>query len=120
MSYRMHNRDSAICHGVELVQATGLESGRHEQDVTACGDAVGHAHAEAHPTPALILPMLLHLSAGRAQGAYVGCGNIEVSSDCPGWHLSCLAVLLDSFKTARRPVLECHSDVKRVCTPYSL
>ena len=62
-AYRVDNRDGAVGHGIQLVQATGLKAGGHEQQVTACRDAVGHAHTEAHPPPALVLPVLLHLPA---------------------------------------------------------
>ncbi len=61
----MNNRDSAVSHGIELVQATGLKTRGHEQDVTAGSDTVGHAHAEPHPPPALLLPVLLHFSAHK-------------------------------------------------------
>ena len=67
VAYRMNNRDSAVSHGIQLVQATGLEARGHEQDVTASSDAVGHAHAEPHPPPALVLPVLLHFSAHKSE-----------------------------------------------------
>ena len=51
----MDNRDSAVGHGIELIQATGLKSGWHEQDVAASCDSVGHAGAEPYPTPALVV-----------------------------------------------------------------
>jgi len=66
-AYRMNNRNSAISHGIQLVQATGLEARGHEQDVTAGSDAVGHAHAEPHPPSALVLPVLLHFSARKVE-----------------------------------------------------
>ena len=62
----MDDRDGAVGHGIQLVQATRLKAGGHEQDVTAGSDAVGHAHTEAHPPPALVLPVLLHLPAHSA------------------------------------------------------
>lgn len=62
----MNNWNSAIGHGIQLVETTGLKSGGHEQDVAACRDSVGHAHAEANPAPALIPPVLLHLSAAHS------------------------------------------------------
>lgn len=145
----MYNRDSAVRHGIELVQAAGLKSGRHEQDVTASSDTVGHAHTEAHPPPALILPMLLHLSAGKAPGcrlkkqscdqhavfAWQQCeiifGCSSTTKLCRRIHLVvygltagkadrceakeavrwpanhvCLAIPLDSIKTAKDPVLD--------------
>ena len=67
VAYRMNNRDSAVSHGIQLVQATGLKARGHEQDVTSSSDAVGHAHAEPHPPPALVLPVLLHFSAYKLE-----------------------------------------------------
>lgn len=60
LSYRVNNWYRAIGHGIQLVQATGLKAGRHEEDVTASSDAMRHAYTEAHPTSTLVLPMLLH------------------------------------------------------------
>ena len=36
----MHYRDSAICHGVELVQPAGFEAGGHKEQVGGCCQAV--------------------------------------------------------------------------------
>lgn len=66
----MNDRDCAISHGIQLVEATGLKAGGHEEDVTACSDAMGHAHTEAHPTPTLVLPMLFHFPASPARNRY--------------------------------------------------
>ena len=59
----MHNRHGAVGHGVELVEAAGLEAAGHEQQVGAGGDAVRQAHVEADPAAALLVPPGLHLPA---------------------------------------------------------
>ena len=67
----MHDGDGAVGHGVELVEAAGLEAGGHEEDVAAGRYAVRHLHAETHPPPALVMPLRLHrpVSLGfRVQG----------------------------------------------------
>ncbi len=72
VAYRMNNRNSAVSHRIQLVQATRLKARGHEQDVTASSDAVGHAHAEPHPPSALVLPMLLHFSEYKVE-ANISC-----------------------------------------------
>ena len=59
----MHNGYCAICHSIELVEATGLKAAGHEQHVCSSCDAVRQAHIEAHPASALLMPASLHLSA---------------------------------------------------------
>ena len=60
----MHDGHGAVGHGVELVEAAGLEAAGHEQQVGAGGDAVRQAHIEADPAAALLVPPGLHLPAG--------------------------------------------------------
>ena len=48
----MRHRDGAVAHRKQLVQAAGLKAGRHEDDVAAGNDPVGHRDGEAHPAPA--------------------------------------------------------------------
>lgn len=55
----------AVGHGVELIEAAGLEAAGHEQHVRACSEAVRQAHVEAHPAAALVVPGRLHLPACR-------------------------------------------------------
>lgn len=54
-THGMDDWDSAISHGIQLVEPTGLKSRRHEKDVTSCCDSVGHWHTEANPASALIV-----------------------------------------------------------------
>lgn len=60
-THSMDNGNGAVGHGVELVEAAGLEARGHEQHVAAGRDAVRQAHVEAHPAPALLVPRRLHL-----------------------------------------------------------
>ena len=64
----MHDRHGAVGHGVELVEAAGFKAGGHEQEVAACRNTVRHAHVEAHPPAALVLPRRLHLPAAPRLG----------------------------------------------------
>ena len=67
LSYCVDNWHCAIGHGVQLIQATGLKAGWHEQDVAASRDAMRHAYTEANPAATLVLPMLLHLPVYKSQ-----------------------------------------------------
>ena len=59
----MHNGHGAVGHGVELVEAAGLEARGHEEDVCPRGQPVRHAAGEPHPPPALLEALRLHLPA---------------------------------------------------------
>lgn len=59
----MDDGDGAVGHGIELIEAAGLKARGHEEHVAAGRHAVRHAHIEAHPAAALLVPARLHLSA---------------------------------------------------------
>ena len=79
--------DGAVGHGVQLVQAAGLEARGHEQDVAAGRDAVGHGHAEPHPPPALLVPRRLHAPASSPpiQSAPLLAPESLCASSCPSF-----------------------------------
>ena len=49
----MSHRYCAIAHCIELIEATWLKSGWHEQEVAGSCDLVAHGHIEAHPASCL-------------------------------------------------------------------
>ncbi len=59
----MDDGHGAVGHGIELVEAAGLEARGHEQHVAAGRDAVRQANVEPHPPAALLVPARLHLPA---------------------------------------------------------
>ncbi|KAJ8491288.1 hypothetical protein OPV22_013009 [Ensete ventricosum] len=58
----VHHRDSAVLHGVQLVQPARLEPRRHEQDVRPCSDPVCHLHRESNPPPDLVVVLPVELA----------------------------------------------------------
>ena len=46
---RVGHGDRPVAHGVELVEAAGLEARGHEEDVGASCDSMAHGHIEPHP-----------------------------------------------------------------------
>mmetsp|Transcript_26194 Transcript_26194/g.56828 ORF Transcript_26194/g.56828 Transcript_26194/m.56828 type:complete len:265 (-) Transcript_26194:1081-1875(-) len=64
-AHRVHHRHRPVPHGVELVEAAGLEAAGHEEDVAGGVDAVGHLHREPHPRAALVLVVVLHVPHAR-------------------------------------------------------
>mmetsp|Transcript_26193 Transcript_26193/g.56823 ORF Transcript_26193/g.56823 Transcript_26193/m.56823 type:complete len:262 (-) Transcript_26193:1093-1878(-) len=63
-AHRVHHRHRPVPHGVELVEAAGLEAAGHEEDVAARVDAVGHFHREPHPPPALVAVAVFEMAHG--------------------------------------------------------
>lgn len=50
----------AIRHCVQLVEATGLKAGGHEQEVCGSCDLVAHGDVEAHPAPRPVRVCVFH------------------------------------------------------------
>ena len=54
------NGRCAIGHSIQLVEAAGLKTGWHEQEIGSCCDLVAHGHVEAHPAPCLVGVCVFH------------------------------------------------------------
>ena len=82
----MDNGHSPVGHGVQLIQAAGLEAAGHEQHVRARGDAMRQGHIEAHPAAALLVPPGLHLPVVTAERPHA----VRAADGSPGtWQCWC-------------------------------